>query len=96
MFNFHQNRFPTVIFVRYNAKCLTSSPFGTLTYENILYRICVYDCDAWVTVKTKLTLCLTKYHAMMYPVLKVTPCREDIGRSGGKFPCILNVGARGK
>jgi hypothetical protein len=43
----------------------------------------------------RLSLCLTKYHAMrMYPMLNQALRHEDVLVSGGIAPRILNLGTR--
>jgi hypothetical protein len=45
--------------------------------------------------KNKVSLCLTKYHTMkMYLLVNYTPHLEDIWRSRGIAPCILNLSIR--
>jgi hypothetical protein len=47
------------------------------------------------TVKVRMSLYLTKYHAIKtYPVLNYEPRHEDVRRSGGIAPRILNLGTR--
>jgi len=48
-----------------------------------------------VEVKINLSLCLTKYHAIeIYPVPNGAPCHDDVLRSEGTAPCILNLESR--